>query len=231
MSIIVANCPRCASQAVTFDVNQSLWISRNYSWQNVFELFAVCRHCHRGSILIGLQDHPDSSLDEDRLSQYKSLSDIVSVVDYVSLKNETSESAPEYLPEEILSAFNEGAQCFAIGCNNAAAAMFRLCLDLATKSLLPKGEVEGLNAKIRRDLGLRLPWLFKSRLIPNDLEQLSHCIKEDGNDGVHVGSLDADDAEDIMDFTRALLSRLYTEPERVKVAAERRNARRNKPTE
>jgi hypothetical protein len=229
MSIVVGNCPRCGSQAVTFDVEQSIQVDYRYNWQRIFEHFAVCRHCHAGSILIGEQANPDQSLSEDILTKLRSLSDVVNVIDYVSLKNETSEQPPDHLPDNIAAAFQEGASCLAIGCYNASAAMFRLALDVATRAMLPQGEVEGLNAKVRRDLGLRLPWLFKNKLIPSDLEELSHCIKEDGNDGVHAGILKQEDADDIVDFTRALLTRLYTEPARVKIATARRDARRNKP--
>jgi hypothetical protein len=52
------------------------------------------------------------------------------------------------------------------------------------------------------------------------------CIKEDGNDGAHEGTLKKEDAEDILDFTVALLSRLYTEPERLRLAKLRRDKRR-----
>ncbi|MBA3385446.1 MAG: DUF4145 domain-containing protein [Chthoniobacterales bacterium] len=81
---------------------------------------------------------------------------------------------------------------------------------------------------MRRSLGLRLPWLFDHALLPGGLRDLSHCIKEDGNDGAHAGSLSREDAEDLLDFTRALLERLYTEPEKLRLAQERR-AERRKP--
>ena len=116
--------------------------------------------------------------------------------------------------------------CLAVRCYNAAGTMFRLCVDLATRSLLPHGEITGLNPKKRRDLGLRLPWLFANNHLPAALHDLSTCIKDDGNDGAHSGTLGKDDAEDLLDFTTALLERLYTEPEVLKLAKERREARR-----
>ncbi len=106
--------------------------------------------------------------------------------------------------------------------------MFRLCVDLATRAMLPKENTDGLNAKVRRDLGLRLPWLFAHGLLPETLKDLSFCIKEDGNDGAHAGTLIQPDAEDLMDFTTALLERMYTEPERLRLAQERRDSRRGK---
>ncbi len=63
-------------------------------------------------------------------------------------------------------------------------------------------------------------------LLPEVLKDLSSAIKEDGNDGAHQGTLKKVDAEDVMDFTVALLERLYTEPERLRLAKERRENRR-----
>ncbi len=93
---------------------------------------------------------------------------------------------PDHLPKNIESVFREGATCIAVGCYNAAGTMFRLCVDLATKSMLPAEDTPGLNARTRRDLGLRLPWLFENGRLPESLKDLSSCIKEDGNDGVRI---------------------------------------------
>lgn len=105
--------------------------------------------------------------------------------------------------------------------------MFRLCVDMATRGMLPaEGAEGGPNAKQRRDLGLRLPWLFDNGKLPEGLRDLSHCIKEDGNDGAHAGTLTKEDAEDLLDFTSRLLERVYTEPGKLKAAKERRDQRR-----
>jgi hypothetical protein len=109
--------------------------------------------------------------------------------------------------------------------------MFRKAIDLATAPLIPPEEAVGLTNKIRRDLGLRLPWLFNNGKLPNDLRELSHCIREDGNDAAHAGFLGKEDALDLMDFTRALLERMITEPKRLELAKERRDARRKSPVE
>jgi hypothetical protein len=151
----------------------------------------------------------------------------VRITGYVSLSDRAATPAPEFLPENILAAFNEGAKCLAVGCFNAAGTMFRLCIDMTTKDKLPKEEVEGLNSTVRRNLGHRLPWLFDNGYLPGDLRDLSHCIKEDGNDGAHEGTLSEADALDLLDFTTELLERVYTQPEKVRLAAERRAQRRS----
>jgi hypothetical protein len=155
-----------------------------------------------------------------------SVNDFFEVRGYVSLKDFSRREPPEYLPEDIRAAFIEGATCHSVGCPNAAATMFRLCVDHATKALLPGTDTNGLNSTIRRSLGLRVRWLLDQLLLPETLRDLSTCIREDGNDGAHAGILSDADVEDLIDFTSILLERLYTEPERLKLARQRRDSRR-----
>jgi hypothetical protein len=146
---------------------------------------------------------------------------------YVTAADNDALEPPKDLPENIRRSFEEGARCLANGCPNAAAGMFRLCLDLATKTMLPQPEAEdGPTKHERRNLAPRLRWLFDHKLLPDDLRELSSAVKEDGDDGAHDGSLTAHDAEDIYDFAFALLDRIYSEPARIAAAAERRLARR-----
>lgn len=205
-------------------------IGAEYRWKQFVELQSICRHCSRGVIFIGEQKEADDrsgALIREGLQKIKgNINSLVSVDRYVSVRDANPVSPPEHLPAEIEAAFREGASCAAIGCHNASAAMFRLCVDHATFALLPADGEEGLNAKIRRSLGLRMNWLFETNRLPNSLRELSEAIKEDGNDGAHEGTLTKAESEDLQDFTVALLERLYTEPTRIRLAKERRDARR-----
>lgn len=234
MAELVSNCPRCRSQHITFDVRASLSFRVEHGWQHWYEAFAICRRCKRSTVFV---------LSESVNSNYKHVHEVgllkveggalnryVDVEGHISLKDAAGVLPPEHVPAEIAAAFREGSTCLAVGCHNAAATMFRLCVDLTTRSLLPAEDSAGLNAKVRRDLGLRLPWLFQNGVLPAALSELSTCIKEDGNDGAHRGSLTEADAGDLLDFTVVLLERVYTEPARLRLASERRNARRT-PTE
>jgi hypothetical protein len=51
---------------------------------------------------------------------------------------------------------------------------------------------------------------------------LPNCIKEEGNDSAHAGSLTKEDTQDLLDLTVALLERLIIGPKKVKLAEERR---------
>lgn len=229
MSELVANCPRCGTSKITFDLRAVTIVGVQHNWQRWYEAFCVCRHCGRSTIFVLAESGIDEQKTINKFGLEKvpsAANDYVRVDRYVSAKDRPSVPPPEHVPENIRSVFAEGATCLSVDCFNAAGTMFRLCVDLSTSGLLPEQDVNGLNTKIRRSLGLRLTWLLDQGRLPETLRDLSHCIKEDGNDGAHAGTLNKADAEDLLDFTTALLERLYTEPRRLELAKERRAARR-----
>lgn len=175
MPELVANCPRCGSRHITFDVTAAKQYRQEYRWQNWYEAFCICRHCGRTTIFV-LSESVNGNYEHVHkvglLKVEKSLNNYVDVQGHVGLKDQASVAPPEHLPKEIEPVFKEGATCLAVGCYNAAGTMFRLCVDLATRSMLPKEETEGLNAKTRRDLGLRLPWLFENERLPASFKRI-----------------------------------------------------------
>jgi len=233
MAELVADCPRCGAQHITFDALSAHLIATQYSWKNHHEVFCICRRCKRSTVF-QISNNVNSDYNAvNRTGILKmgiSIDRYMDIDGHVSLKDRSGKPAPEHIPNNVGAAFKEGATCMAVECWNAAGAMFRLGIDLATKSLLPSGEADGLNREVKGKLALRLNWLFDTKRLPEALRELARCIKDDGNDGAHDGTLTKADAEDLMDFTTVLLERIYTEPERLKLAAVRRDERRqNKP--
>jgi len=228
MSELVADCPRCKAKRITFDLLSYVLTDITYNWKNYCEAFCCCRNCSRSTVFILSQKHIDHQrhFTENMNKLAFSVNKIAEVNSYISIKDIAAIPPPAHLPKEIERVFIEGASCLSIDCYNATGTMMRLCIDIATKALLPEGDVEGLNNKIRRNLGLRLPWLFDNSKLPDTLRELSLCIKDDGNDSAHQGNLTKNDAHDIIEFTFALLERIYTDQERIKLANERRKARR-----
>lgn len=227
MAELVTDCPRCKAKEMTFDLIHSIPTYVEYGWKHHREAFCICRKCRRSTVFDLSQNEPKyEKLFENVVTFPCAVNRIASVDGYICLKDMGTQPPPEHLPPNVDAAFREGAACMSISCHNAAGTMFRLCIDLATRSILPEEETEGLNARTRRNLGLRLPWLFDNGHLPEALRDLSSCIKDDGNDGAHQGTLTGDDARDILDFTYVLLERIYTEPKRLELARERREARR-----
>ena len=234
MPTVVTDCPRCGAENMTFDVRADVYRGISYDWQTHHEAAVECRRCKRFSLLKLELEDPDrtrdfkgsgslSKLDGDleptfRIAGFVNVSDLGGV-----------SKSPEHLPEDVAAAFQEGAKCMAIGCHNAAASMFRLCLDLTTKPLLPDSNDASLEQPSKRqkfNLNDRIDWLILQQKIAPDLSQLAHGIRQDGNDGAHDGSLTENDAADLLDFAISLLERQFTEPERLRLAEQRRVDRR-----
>jgi hypothetical protein len=225
MSELVTDCPRCKSQKITFDAREDIYIGQYYGWKKYYEVFCICRSCKKSTVFVLSQNDTSVTnlLEKSGPAGLKmALTGIMDVENYISTKDVATETPPDYLPKNIDSAFREGAACMAIGCFNAGATMFRLCLDLATRAMLPEENENGLNQRIRRSLGLTLEWLFDNKILPESLRELASCVQDDGNDGAHQGTISKEDAEDILEFAFLLLERLYTEPKRLELAKSRR---------
>ena len=104
--------------------------------------------------------------------------------------------------------------------------MFRRALDMATQALLPNDDAERPNRETRHKLHLRLDWLFEHGKLPEHLQDLASVVRIDGNDGAHRGTLGEETAEDLVDFTERLLTQIYTEPMRVRLAKQRADERK-----
>lgn len=229
MAEIVADCPRCRAQRFTFVVLQTVPTTIQYGWLRRYEAFCYCKNCLRTTVFVLAQKEPTDSdfLRQNEPTAYMdSLNNHFAIEGFINLGDVKRRTAPEFTAGPVASAFDEATACMTVKAWNAAAAMFRLAIDLATKPLLPAGHTPGLNRRTRRDLAPRLAWLFDNARLPTELRELSDAIREDGNDGAHAGNLEKEDAEDLFDFSVALFERMYTEPERLKLAKQRRVQRR-----
>ena len=147
MTKLVDDCPRCGAGHITFNLLNATSVLRN--GEHVLEAFCVCQHCRQATIfeLRPIREVDLSSIDG-------SVNNYVQILGYISIADFNARSSPAHLPNPIAAAFEEGAKCVAVGCFNAAAAMFRLSLDLATKELLPTDKTQGPNEHITRRLAL-----------------------------------------------------------------------------
>jgi hypothetical protein len=230
---IVGDCPRCGALKTTFDINADVYVALQYSWETHHELFAVCRNCAHPTIyqarLTDSQLSHDLRKDNVLSSLKGSVSGFINLDRPVTIRDNEPTSPPEMVPDDVAGVFREGAASYSGSCYNAAGAMFRLCLDMVTKSLLPGAdELPAPNQKQRKVLYDRLAWLFEVGRLPRDLQAIADCVRDDGNDAAHDGTLTREDAEDLLDFTVALLERVYTEPGRLAEAARRRDLRRGR---
>lgn len=230
MPTLLADCPRCDAAKTTFDVEGKNYIGMEHNWVLHFEVFSVCRNCGKSTVfLIRLQEIKvkDQFNAADIWKTAVHLNNFFQVIRYISIQDRNAEGAPDHVPEDISNVYREAATCFGVECFNAAGGMFRLALDMSTKQLLPMDGEDGSPNRLQRtQLYHRLAYLFNAGILPRSLEELAASVREDGNDAAHDGNLAKADAGDLLDFTRLLLERVYTEPARLNLAKARRELRR-----
>jgi hypothetical protein len=222
---------------MTCDVIAKVLRPKQWEWKYVYEVFSICRDCNQPTMfLISSKNLALANIfearDDDVVTYKGSLNKYFTIERFISLRDQALCRPSEHLPENILNAFREAAACLVVGCHNASAAMFRLCVNLATKDCVSKSAQGGNPTPKAQEVNFlkpRLDWLFNEGLIPLNLHDLSTCIREDGNVGAHDGTLTKEDAENMLEFTESLLEAIYTQPKKLELKKERRTTRRAKP--
>ncbi len=243
--IIYADCPRCDCKKITFDPKGSNDISiiPEYSYEDhmqkippdpyrgMYELFAICRGCRKATVFIIGDFYNDERYDFPNVDPmgYKGLlNNYFEIVELLRMPDDKPCPPPKSIPKNIEKIFNEGAICLTKECWNAAGTMFRQCVDLATKEMLPEQGEKGLTKDKQGNLGPRITWLFDNKKLNERLKDLANCIKDDGNDGAHDGTLEEDDAEGLLNFTVMLLKDIYTTPAEIKEKKKKKENRKAK---
>ena len=139
MTELVDDCPRCGAQKMTFDVKEDTLVHFLEDFL-YYEAFCVCRDCRKATVFELKSAVPARrGYTHPRPTEGGSYE----AQGYISVANHNTTLPPKHCPPEIDNAFQEGAKCMAVGCYNAAGAMFRLCLDLATKKLASSSKDSG----------------------------------------------------------------------------------------
>jgi Domain of unknown function (DUF4145) len=230
-----ADCPNCNVKSVTFFAcHASIPLINEY---NNFDISGVCRQCNVQTLFASTARHQivDNAMQNGiRVSQViqssiangSALNHLIEVSTVKLQKSAFTRSVPEYLPDDITSAYSEALLCISVGCWNATGAMFRKCVDISTREILSRQQTTANEKTTKLNLKRRLEEMFVQNILPDDLRELSDCIREDGNDAVHDHPLGQSECDDLHDFTERFLDRLYSEPKRLEIAKARRDIRR-----
>ena len=134
MAYTSVDCPRCGVQKTSADVIRfspsDLELNHPYR-----EMVSVCRSCD--GILLHNVYVPRAYDMISWFGQNVSIERFINIRKPIIPVNAVGEVTLEYLPKDIRSSFEEATTCRVIGLPNAAGAMYRLTLDLATRHMLP----------------------------------------------------------------------------------------------
>ena len=127
MSELVTDCPRCASTKITFDLLASTKVGQQHGWKDWYEAFCVCRNCHKSTIFVlsavGMAEGAAiAKLGLEKITV--AVNNFLRVERYITARDRANTPPPDYLPENIRLAFEEGSMCLSVKCFNAAGTMF-----------------------------------------------------------------------------------------------------------
>ncbi|MDA5631099.1 MULTISPECIES: DUF4145 domain-containing protein [Agrobacterium] len=121
----------------------------------------------------------------------------------------------EYIPERIASLFREANECRQMTWYEAAGAMYRKTLDVASKHIYTHDE-RLAKKQPAQALRPRIKALGEMGILEKDIVELADVAALDGNDATHeVDPYTKDEAEALEDLTLDLLDRLFVRPAKI----------------
>lgn len=134
----------------------------------------------------------------------------------VSFDDELSNEEKEFMPDQVLSDYQEALKCKSIGANRASCAMFRRALQ---SSLIILG------ANHKQDLIQQIDSLDS---LPKDIKDWAHQIRIFGNWGAHpdkdnLKDVDIPDVIEAHDFISKFILYMFVMPEKVKLSRAKRD--------
>jgi hypothetical protein len=202
------DCPHCSTRAAGFKMLGQWSFGNQPSKAN---LVAACGVCTYGILIESLDTSGTNHFD---VVQY--------TVQYPSDRYRILQTwpdrtlfAPTGVPENISSFYQQAVENLRAGRWDAAGAMFRKTLDVATKLVATGDNSANLYSRIER--------LVSSGLLTPAMGDGSHEIRLDGNNAVHDEEPETQsDAEASHKFTEAFLTYAFSLPQLVRESRARR---------
>lgn len=208
MAFIIVNCVRCSANTVQHQVEGSVATSSNgYDW----EIAVSCQACNRLSIYncrLQVSGHRPEEY------QRQNLADVGKVRDSIKLGLVEPKISPS-VPQRIANLFQEAGVCRQIQRFEAAGAMYRKTLDVATKYIY-QHDSKLVGKEPAQALRVRIKSLGEMGVLEADIVELADVAALDGNDAAHdIDPYTAEEAEALEDLTIDLLDRLFVRPARL----------------
>ena len=200
MAFIVAPCPTCRADSMTFHAH-SLTASKG-----MYVMTSFCPSCH-GPFVAWLNHRGSGPSSPDTLrAQNQPLDSLLALIKTLPVPQATT--APDNLPQGIERVFLQAEENRKRQHFDAAGMAYRRSLELAVQALDP-------NAK--GTLAKRIDDLAANGKLTGEVRTWAHSIRTLGNEAAHdEAEPSAEDIEDLSEFARVVLEYLYTLPERVK---------------
>ena len=205
------DCPHCRTKGAGFEIAHQ-WAFRGDTTKA--HLLAICGVCQKGVTILSKKNFLNSGSHENLLRS--ALTYPGNNYTIYEIHPSFVDDIPDGVPENIKHFYSQGLKNLYERNWDAAGAMFRKTLDVATKFLSPE----------RKDLSLfkRINALVEDKLLTEAMGDWTHEVRLDGNDAVHDEEPETqEDACRSQKFCEAFLTYAFSLPTLV---AESRDSRK-----
>jgi hypothetical protein len=199
MTILRRDCPHCPTDKVAFTLQ----------WQQlvgdyVYNCAATCGACGNPICFLAAYAGGNST---DPMRLPGSIEPGFSIL--AVWPQRTASAAPAHTPDAVRRRYIEGEDAYKRHSWNAAVAMYRSALDIATKA------VDGVPKNLT--FFKRLQWLAEKQLITPEIRSWADHVRVEGNEALHdPDEFIEDDARPLRFFTEMFLRYVFELPGEVK---------------
>lgn len=202
-TVLRLDCPHCPTNDVAFTIAWSAQANSRVS-HSIWYATALCGSCG-GPVTVRLKNKDDSPTPPQNYG--------ISILQQFMLLNSWPErqkpDAPPHTPDPVKRRFLEGEKSYQQESWNAAVAMYRSALDIATKAMpeVPAGMT----------FYNRLVWLHDNHRITPDMKIWADHVRVEGNDALHdPEDFTKEDATPLRLFTETFLRYVFELPGEVR---------------
>jgi hypothetical protein len=202
MSTLVTLCGFCNSRDQTFDI-----VSHELTGNGIFVLGLRCRKCRRVSCALATSPTHDNHAAHQLLSREADATSAMRIREQTPLPHEPK--APKFVPTEVAKAFVQAEKL--VGSPDMpepAAVMYGRTVEIA---LSEASKIRGV-ALSGATLVKRIDDAAEKALLPKDLAEWSHEVRQLRNEGAHGVSVAHDEVLELQGFVELLLRYLFTLP-------------------
>lgn len=208
MAYVIRDCVRCGIKSIQQRLVGSSRLEA-FGW----EVAVSCNDCSQLSIYkIRLRDSSIRPMDFGE----SNLENSSTTLDENPVRIATTAvSLSEHIPRRIAGLFREANECRQMTWYEAAGAMYRKTLDVASKHIYTH-DPRLAEKQPAQALRVRIKSLGEMKILDQDIVELADVAALDGNDATHdVDPYTKDEAEALEDLTLDLLDRLFVRPAKI----------------
>lgn len=197
MAILRRDCPHCPVAQVAFEIK---WAEPTRKRAGESYCIATCGACGAPICFRAIYGHPN---DATPMQYQGDIEPVFTVRE--TWPSRRASSAPPHTPKPVAGRFVQGENAYQRGDWNAAVAMYRSTLDIATKGM----------AGVPPDQQFfpRLKWLAANQRITPEMEIWGHRVRLEGNDALHdPEEFTEEDATPLQLFTEMFLRYVFELP-------------------